>query len=62
MLKMKMKICKWHAVAAWTWGLGEDVCGICQALPPATLTTQSLLDLLCDGYVSAHMIVMCAYD
>ena len=25
-----VKIKKWHAVAAWTWDAGDDVCGICR--------------------------------
>lgn len=27
---VQVKIKKWHAVAAWTWDAGDDVCGICR--------------------------------
>lgn len=25
-----VQVKKWHAVAAWTWDAGDDVCGICR--------------------------------
>jgi anaphase-promoting complex subunit 11 len=27
----KVEILHWHGVASWTWGAGDDVCGICRA-------------------------------
>ena len=33
LLRMKVTIKNWHAVACWTWTTEEDLCGIChQAL------------------------------
>ena len=29
--KLEMKIKKWHAIAEWTWGAEDDVCGICHS-------------------------------
>mmetsp|Transcript_13028 Transcript_13028/g.23168 ORF Transcript_13028/g.23168 Transcript_13028/m.23168 type:complete len:111 (+) Transcript_13028:248-580(+) len=29
-MSFKIRIKSWNAVAAWTWGMGDDVCGICQ--------------------------------
>ena len=31
--KLKIKIKRWHGVAKWTWGVGdeEDVCTVCQS-------------------------------
>lgn len=26
-----VEITHWHGVASWTWGAGDDVCGICRA-------------------------------
>ena len=26
-----IEITHWHGVASWTWGAGDDVCGICRA-------------------------------
>jgi anaphase-promoting complex subunit 11 len=27
---MKVKVKKWHGVAFWTWGMPNELCGICQ--------------------------------
>jgi anaphase-promoting complex subunit 11 len=29
-MPLKVKVLHWHAVAAWTWNAGDDVCGICR--------------------------------
>jgi anaphase-promoting complex subunit 11 len=29
-MTFKVEFKKWHAVAAWTWDAGDDVCGICR--------------------------------
>jgi len=28
--RLGVQILSWHAVAAWTWNAGDDVCGICR--------------------------------
>ncbi|MEW5307339.1 MAG: hypothetical protein WDW36_009744 [Sanguina aurantia] len=30
-MTFKVTIKQWHGVAVWTWGAGDDVCGICRA-------------------------------
>eukprot|EP00884_Botryococcus_braunii_P018329 jgi/Botrbrau1/517/Bobra.110_2s0146.1 len=30
-MAFKVKVTKWQAVATWTWGAGDDVCGICRS-------------------------------
>lgn len=30
-MAFEVKVKRWHAVASWTWGAGDDVCGICRA-------------------------------
>eukprot|EP00938_MAST-03A_sp_MAST-3A-sp1_P003833 g3833.t1 len=29
-MPMKVKIKKWHGVAAWRWNVKDDCCGICR--------------------------------
>eukprot|EP00958_Prasinococcus_capsulatus_P024459 scaffold3826_cov407-Prasinococcus_capsulatus_cf.AAC.4 len=26
----EVEIKKWHTIASWSWGAGDDVCGICR--------------------------------
>lgn len=27
---MKVRVKRWHGVAAWSWGVDEECCGICR--------------------------------
>jgi anaphase-promoting complex subunit 11 len=30
-IRLKVRLTRFHAVAAWSWNANDDVCGICQA-------------------------------